>query len=61
MGIRTLENVLREHAKEQQTKGKLAWVPFDLLHALEETLPHGLVIELGELIMKSKGIGKNNI
>lgn len=61
MGIRTLENALREHSRERSTKGKLAWVPLDILHALEETLPHGLVIELGELIMKSKGIGKNNI
>lgn len=57
MCIKKLENVLREHSRERLTKGKLNMVPVDLYDVLEETLPHGLVVELGELIMRLKGVG----
>lgn len=57
MAIKNLENAIREHAKERQTAGKVQMIPMDLYDALEETIPHGLVIKLGELIMKLKGVG----
>ncbi len=58
MALKTLENAIREHARERQTSSKIAMVPMDIYDCLEETLPHGLVIELGNLIMKLKGVGK---
>ncbi len=57
MSSRHLENAIREHAMERQTKGQAGVIPMDLYNALEETLPHGLVVKLGEIIMKLKGAG----
>lgn len=55
MATKSLENAIREHAMERQVKGQIGIVPMDIYHALEETIPHGLVIKLGEIIMKLKG------
>jgi hypothetical protein len=57
MAVRQLENAIREHTSYRQTKGQIGLVPMDIYDCLEETLPHGLVIQLGELIMKLKGVG----
>lgn len=57
MTTKSLENAIREHTMERQTKGQIAVVPMDLYNALEETLPHGLVVKLGEIIMKLQGVG----
>lgn len=57
MSVKSLENAIREHARERQTKGQINIVPMDIFDALEETLPHGLVIKLGEIISKLQGVG----
>lgn len=57
MAISKLENAIREHARERNTKGQLGLLPMDIYDCLEETIPHGLVVQLGELIMKLKGVG----
>lgn len=57
MCIKRLENILREHARERDRKGQLGLLPLDIYDALEETIPHGLVIELGEIIAKLRGAG----
>jgi len=56
-----MEQAIREYTQELSRQNKLAWFPYNMLHILEENLPHGLVIELGETILRCKGIGKNNI
>ena len=56
-----MEQAIREYSQELAKENKLAWFPLNMLHILEENLPHGLVIELGETILRCKGIGKNNI
>lgn len=57
MAIKKLENAVREHTKERQSAGRTDMIPMDLYDVLEETIPHGLVIKLGELILKLKGVG----
>lgn len=57
MAIKKLENAVREHTKERQSAGRIDMIPMDLYDVLEETIPHGLVIKLGELILKLKGVG----
>lgn len=52
----TLENTIKEHARERDRQGKIKLVPYDLYDVLEEVLPHGLVVQLGELIIKNKGV-----
>lgn len=51
-----LENALREHIRYRSEKGKIKLIPLDLYDALSETLPHGLVIELANIILKTKGV-----
>ena len=61
MSLTKLESAIKEQANNRQRKGQLAMIPMDLFDALEETLPHGLVVQLGELILKLKGVGHNNL
>ena len=56
-----LENAIREYSQELSRKNKLGWIPSVMHHLLAENLPHGLVLQLGEYIMKNKGVGKNNL
>ena len=57
MSLRNLESALSSHVKERERKNRLGLVPLDIYDVLEETLPHGLVVQLGELILKCKGVG----
>ena len=61
MSLTKLESAIKEQANNRQRKGQLSMIPMDLFDALEETLPHGLVVQLGELILKLKGVGHNNL
>ena len=61
MCLRKLENSIKQHANERDTNGQLGLVPFDIYDCLEEALPHGLVVKLGEMIMRLKGVGSDPI
>ena len=48
---------MRELYTNRQRKNQLDLLPMDIYDALEETLPHGLVVRLGEIIIKLQGVG----
>lgn len=50
-----LEGALREHIRERSNSGKINVVPMDIYDALSETLPHNLVVDLANIILKLKG------
>lgn len=56
-----MESAIRDYSQRLATKNKIGWLPLQLYDMLEENLPHGLVIELGEIILRNKGVGKNNL
>jgi len=53
-----LETAIKDYADEMKTKKKLDWFPLQMYDILEETIPHHLVVKLGEIIIKNKGVGK---
>lgn len=52
-----LEIAIKAHTMDRMSTGKSAMLPIDIYNAIEESMPHGLVIRLGELIIKLKGAG----
>jgi len=53
-----LEVSLRDYAADLRNKNKIEWFPILLYDMLQENLPQGLIIKLGEIILKNKGAGK---
>ncbi len=53
-----MENALKEFTQELSQNRKLDWFPLKMYDILEESLPHGLVVQLGEIIIKNKGYCK---
>ena len=51
------DNHIRTYIMELSKDKKLGWFPQYMYDCLEENVPHGLVVKLGEIIIKNKGVG----